>query len=54
MIIPDYGLLVELRKNLKKRYANGIMSRAEYEKQEREISDQIAAAERGRRTGKVV
>lgn len=53
-IRPDYGLLVKMREDLKKKYANGIMTRQEYMEQEREISKQIGDSEKGRRTGKVI
>lgn len=53
-IRPDYGLLIKMREDLKKKYANGIMTRSEYEIQERDISKKISDAEKGRRTGKVV
>jgi hypothetical protein len=54
MFLPSYAELLELRKANQKRYANGITTRKEYEDVERKISAEIAAAERGRKTGKVV
>jgi hypothetical protein len=50
----DYGDLLEMRKNLQKRYASGIMSRYDYETQMHKIDKIIADSERGRRTGKVI
>lgn len=50
----DYGTLLEMRTNLKKRYANGVMARREFEIQMTQIDKVIADAERGRKTGKVV
>jgi len=50
----DYGDLLEMRKNLEKRYANGIMSRSDFVKAMKQIDKVIADAEKGRRTGKVV
>lgn len=50
----EYGKLLEMRQALQKKYANGIMTRAEYIKQMTAIDKVIADAERGRGTGKVV
>ncbi len=50
----DYGDLLEMRKNLEKRYANGIMSRGDFVKAMKQIDKVIADAEKGRRTGKVI
>lgn len=50
----DYAQLLEMRKSLQKRYANGIMTRSDYIKQMTAIDKVIADAERGRGTGKVV
>lgn len=50
----DYGKLLEMRQALQKRYANGIMTRAEYQREMTAIDKVIADAEKGRGTGKVV
>lgn len=50
----DYSDLLEMRKNLQKRYANGIMTRRDFEVQMGQIDKVIADAERGRKTGKVI
>lgn len=50
----EYGMLLEMRQALQKRYANGIMTRSEFQQQMTAIDKVIADAERGRGTGKVV